>query len=204
MYVTEKLAVLQTHWADSMRYTLCMLTSVPVLPLEALVDLVNGWGREPRREAGEAQQAYPPRENLFARAGLAHQVAAAVTDADLERVADLLHPVFAAADATDRAARVTELLTVVDVRPALHSVGGTIQPSWLIPDGRDTILAAAATALHAQLVDHAPDRLGTCAGQRCADVYIDASPSGDRRFCSVTCQTRTRVAAFRQRKTSPL
>jgi len=127
-------------------------------------------------------------------------VAAAVTDADLRRVADLVYPVFTATEATERASRVTDLLASVGVRPALRADGGAIQPAWLIADSRDALLAGAATALHAQLVDHTPDRLGTCSGHRCADVYIDASPAGDRRFCSVTCQTRTRVAAFRGRK----
>ncbi|WP_374119541.1 CGNR zinc finger domain-containing protein [Streptomyces sp. RKAG290] len=42
--------------------------------------------------------------------------------------------------------------------------------------------------------------MGTCAGERCVDVYIDQSPGGRRRFCSVTCQNRTRVAAFRSRR----
>jgi CGNR zinc finger len=178
-------------------------TCVQVMPLEALVDLVNGWGSQPRTEAGEAQQPYPvllDLLDLLARAGVSEQLAAVITDDDLQRVADLLHPVFAATAANERAARVSDLLATVGLRPALSSVGGAIQPSWLIPDSRDTILAGAATALYAQLIDHAPDRLGTCSGQRCADVYIDASPAGDRRFCSITCQTRTRVAAFRQRK----
>ena len=133
--------------------------------------------------------------------GSAEQGATADADADLHRVADLLHPVFTATDATERASE-SDLLTSVGVRPALRADGSAIQPAWLIADSRDALLAGAATALHAQLVDHTPDRLGTCSGHRCADVYIDASPAGDRRFCSITCQTRTRVAAFRQRKTT--
>jgi predicted RNA-binding Zn ribbon-like protein len=185
-----------------MRYTLPVDTFVQVMPLDALVELVNGWGSRPRAEAGEAQQPYPVRSQLLARAGVPEQAATLTTDDDLQGVADLLHPVFAATGAGERAARVSDLLATVGVRPALSSVGGAIQPSWRIPDPRDAILAGAATALHGQLIDHAPDRLGTCSGQRCADVYIDASPAGDRRFCSITCQTRTRVAAFRQRKTS--
>jgi predicted RNA-binding Zn ribbon-like protein len=185
-----------------MRYTRLVDTSVQVMPLDALVELVNGWGSRPRAEAGEAQLPYPVLADLLARAGVSEQAATAITDDDLQRVADLLHPVFAATDAGERAARVSDLLATVGVRPALNSVGGAIQLAWLIADSRDTILAGAATALHAQLIDHTPDRLGTCSGQRCADAYIDASPTGDRRFCSITCQTRTRVAAFRQRKTS--
>jgi predicted RNA-binding Zn ribbon-like protein len=185
-----------------MRYTRGVLTSVQVMPLEALVDLVNGWGSQPRDVAGETQLAYPPLMDLLVLAQVPDQVAVAVTDADLVRVADLLHPVFVAGEATERATRVTDLLAAAGVRPALRAVDGAIQAGWLVHDSGAAILAAAATALRAQLIDHSPDRLGTCAGRRCADVYIDGSPGGDRRFCSVTCQTRTRVAAFRQRKTA--
>ena len=35
---------------------------------------------------------------------------------------------------------------------------------------------------------------------QCADVYVDASPTHDRRYCSVTCQNRARVAAYRARR----
>jgi predicted RNA-binding Zn ribbon-like protein len=172
------------------------------MPLDALVDLVNGWGSQPRVAAGEAQQAYPPLADLLARAGASDQVAAAATDVALQRVADLLYPVFATTEVTERATLVTDLLAASELRPTLGTVDGVLRPGWLIPDPRDAILAAAAIALHAQLGEHDPDRLGTCAGDRCADVYIDASPAGDRRFCSITCQTRMRVAAFRRRKTA--
>ena len=67
-------------------------------------------------------------------------------------------------------------------------------------DPRQALLAAAALTLRHQLAHHDPDRLGVCSGQRCADAYIDASPRQSRRFCSVTCQNRARVAAWRQRK----
>jgi predicted RNA-binding Zn ribbon-like protein len=174
-----------------------MATTVPVMPLDTLVDLVNGWGSGPRAEAGETDGSYPARAETLAWP----DVAAEVTDADLRRVADALYPVFATTEITERATLVTDLLAAVGVRPALHAVAGVIQPTWLIPDPRDAVLAAAVTALHGQLGERGADRLGTCAGHRCADAYIDVSPAGDRRFCSVTCQTRTRVAAFRRRKT---
>ncbi|WP_425554615.1 CGNR zinc finger domain-containing protein [Kribbella sancticallisti] len=44
--------------------------------------------------------------------------------------------------------------------------------------------------------------MGTCAADGCADVYIDVSARAHRRFCSVTCQNRTRVAAFRRRQST--
>jgi predicted RNA-binding Zn ribbon-like protein len=173
---------------------------VQVMPLDALVDLVNGWGSQPRTAAGEAQQAYRPLADLLERAGAPDQVAAVATDVALQRVADLLYPVFATTDIAERATRVTDLLAASSVRPALDATAGVIRPIWTVPRSRDAILAAAAVALHAQLGERGADRLGTCAGDRCADVYIDASPAGDRRFCSITCQTRTRVAAFRRRR----
>ncbi|MFI1676368.1 CGNR zinc finger domain-containing protein [Streptomyces sp. NPDC020607] len=43
-------------------------------------------------------------------------------------------------------------------------------------------------------------RIGIRTGGHCADVYVDQSPGGRRRFCSVTCQNRARVAAFRSRR----
>ena len=69
-----------------------------------------------------------------------------------------------------------------------------------MPRARDALLAAAAVTLHTQLVEHDPERLGTCASTRCGDVFVDASPGAHRRFCSVTCQNRERVAAFRRRR----
>jgi predicted RNA-binding Zn ribbon-like protein len=58
---------------------------------------------------------------------------------------------------------------------------------------------SAVLALRDQLATH-PDRLGICHDRHYADVYVDASPAGHRRFCSLTCQNRSRVASFRERK----
>jgi predicted RNA-binding Zn ribbon-like protein len=69
-----------------------------------------------------------------------------------------------------------------------------------VDEPRDALLAAAALTLRHQLAQHDPDRIGVCTGRNCADAYIDASPAGQRRFCSVTCQNRARVAAWRQRR----
>ena len=170
-----------------MRYTARMAVHADPMAIPWLVDLVNGWGTEPRARAGG--RARPPRHAaLPASAG------------ELERIADLLYPVFAAADATEKAALVADLLARTGVRPALAGVDGRIEPRWLVPRERDALLAAAAIALRGQLLDHGPDRLGTCADAACGDAYVDASPAGHRRFCSVTCQNRARVAAFRRRR----
>ena len=159
------------------------------MSMPMLVDLVNGWGAVPRAKA--ANRDRPP---VAAFAG------GAFTDAALERAADRLYPVFAADGAAERARLVTDLLTSCRLQPALGVAGDRIQAEWLVARRRDALLAATAVALHRQLVEHEPERLGTCASTSCGDAFADASPGAHRRFCSVTCQNRERVAAFRRRK----
>ena len=165
------------------------------MPLPMLVELVNGWGTVPRASADSRDR--PPLAEFVER----HAVSGAgFTDAALERVADQLYPVFAAGDSAERARLVTDLMTRTRLQPALGVDGDRIRPEWLVARERDAILAAAAVTLRAQLVEHDPERLGTCASTRCGDAYADASPGAHRRFCSVTCQNRERVAAFRRRR----
>jgi predicted RNA-binding Zn ribbon-like protein len=170
-----------------------MPTEVQPLPLPLLVDLVNGWGSVPRAQGGARER--PPIAAFADRLPVSGLSAAA-----LERVADRLYPVFAAGGAAERAHIVTELLTSCRVQPALDADGDRIRAGWLVPRKSDALLAAAAVALHDQLVEHEPERLGTCASTSCGDAFADASPGAHRRFCSVTCQNRERVAAFRRRR----
>jgi predicted RNA-binding Zn ribbon-like protein len=165
------------------------------IPASALVELVNGWGTVPRANGGDRQP--PPIAEFVAAHVIPDALAACFSDLTLERTADRLYPVFAATDTAARAHLVTELLRTSGVHPAL---GSDCQAEWLVPRRRHAVLAAGAVALHAQLSAHDPQRLGTCASTSCADVYIDASPGAHRRFCSVTCQNRERVAAFRRRR----
>jgi predicted RNA-binding Zn ribbon-like protein len=185
-----------------MRYTDVMATTVRPMPVAALVDLVNGWGSVPRVEAGEQDLPLPSRAELVARLSLPARGRSTATDAELRRVADLTYPVFAAADDAERAEALNALLGRAGVRPALDASGARLRAGWLVEAQGETLLAAAATALLEQLSTHGPDRLGTCEGRRCADVFVDSSPAGHRRFCSLTCQNRARVAAFRRRRTA--
>jgi predicted RNA-binding Zn ribbon-like protein len=172
-----------------------MKMEVPLMPASTLVELINGWGTVPRAQGGDRER--PPLAPFVAAHAIPEALAACFTDPALERAADRLYPVFAATAASERARLVTALLRTSGVRPAL---GSRCQPQWLVSRKQDAVLAAGAVALHAQLSEHDPDRLGTCASTRCADVYVDASPGAHRRFCSVTCQNRERVAAFRRRR----
>jgi predicted RNA-binding Zn ribbon-like protein len=178
-----------------MRYADEMATEVQAMSPAMLVDLVNGWGTVPRARA-DAREC-PPIAAFIARHAASD---AGLTVAGLGRLADRLYPVFAAGGAAERASLVNDLMAKSGARPALGLADGGIRPSWLVPRERDATLAAAAITLHAQLVEHDPERLGTCASARCGDVFVDASPGAHRRFCSVTCQNRERVAAFRRRR----
>jgi predicted RNA-binding Zn ribbon-like protein len=162
---------------------------VEPMPPDLLVWLVNEWGAVPRAAAGEEDRPYPDPAPLGAAGA-----------PDLAGVAGRLHAIFAAPHLTERVRLLATLLTHTGVRPGLTLAGDLPRESWHVDDPRDALLAAAALTLRHQLAQHAPDRTGVCTGRNCADAYIDASPAGQRRFCSVTCQNRARVAAWRQRK----
>jgi CGNR zinc finger len=184
------------------RYAVCVAMPVSSMPLTALVDLVNGWGSIPRREAGEQEWPYPAHDRIGDRLGVP-SASVPETDEALVAVADHLHPVFTVLDAASGAAKVNALLSSTEVRPSLQQVGEQLHDGWVVDDPERAVLAAAAVALRTHLAEYGVTRLGTCAGRRCADVYVDASPMGNRRFCSITCQNRTRVAAYRTRHPRP-
>jgi predicted RNA-binding Zn ribbon-like protein len=119
-------------------------------------------------------------------------------DEPATEVADACFFVFAADGDAARAELVTQLLDRTAVRPALAS-GDRLTAAWTVDDPAQALPAAAALALREHLAAH-PDRLGVCADEKCADVYVDQSPAGHRRFCSLTCQNRSRTAAFRARR----
>jgi CGNR zinc finger protein len=174
----------------------------PMSP-DVLVWLINEWGSVPRAAAGEDQAPYPDAgllAALLAGSGVRECPPELLTSQALSRTADRLHPVFAAADPGEQLGLVNTLLTETGVRPALELADGRPSETWLAEDPGQALVAAAALALRHQLAVGDPDRVGVCSGHRCADAYIDASPGKRRRFCSVTCQNRARVAAWRRQR----
>ena len=157
-----------------------MPIDVRPLPLDALVALVNDWGSRPRAAGRREMPAGPP-----------GPVA----------VADRLHAVFADGDPAGRAAAVSAMLGETGVRPVVGITADGLTAGWQVPREEDALLAGAALALREHLAAH-PERIGVCHDRHCADVYVDASPAGHRRFCSLTCQNRSRVAAYRARRRS--
>jgi len=60
--------------------------------------------------------------------------------------------------------------------------------------------ATCATALAIVIGAHGLRRMGICQAERCDRVYIDTSRNGSRHFCSASCLSRQKVAAFRARR----
>jgi predicted RNA-binding Zn ribbon-like protein len=62
-----------------------------------------------------------------------------------------------------------------------------------------TWTAICAAGLAEMIGDGEAQRLGTCERADCGRVYVDVSKNASRRFCSLTCQNRVKVAMFRER-----
>ena len=169
---------------------------------DVLVWLVNEWGSVPRAAAGEDRAPYP--DARLARRPASRLGCPCVPARTPHHPGPPPHrrpaaPVFAAGPG-DRAVLVNSLLTETAIRPALELTDGQPAETWLVEDAGEGLAAAAALTLRHQLAAADPGRLGTCEGRRCADAYIDTSPAARRRFCSVTCQNRARVAAWRRQR----
>jgi predicted RNA-binding Zn ribbon-like protein len=72
-----------------------------------------------------------------------------------------------------------------------HPADAALLPMWT---------SICAEGLARMIGAQSAHRLGICVAANCDRVYVDATKNGSRRFCSVTCQNRTKTAAFRQRK----
>ncbi|MEU6994574.1 CGNR zinc finger domain-containing protein [Streptomyces sp. NPDC046465] len=184
-----------------------MAVTLTAIPIELVTELVNGWGTLPRQDDGRGDAPHRPVADIAARLGLPARLRAALTPELLARAADRLHEVFSARDAEACARRLTRVLADSGVRPVMEAGdgggdgdSGTLRTAWRVDDAGHALVAVAAVTLRQYLADHGFARIGICTGGHCADVYIDQSPGGRRRFCSVTCQNRARVAAFRSRR----
>jgi predicted RNA-binding Zn ribbon-like protein len=60
-------------------------------------------------------------------------------------------------------------------------------------------LADFGTAVAMLLGSGEVDRLRRCCAERCDDLFLDTTRNRTQRFCSTSCQNRTKVASFRAR-----
>lgn len=105
-------------------------------------------------------------------------------------------------DVDAAAALLNELLAVHPAHPHLAKE----QAVWrLHHHPADAALVPMCTAICAEGIARMigagyANRFGTCESNDCERVFFDTSKNASRRFCSVTCQNRTKTAAFRRRR----
>jgi predicted RNA-binding Zn ribbon-like protein len=178
-----------------------MITEVRPADPAWVVAFVNEYGTEPRREAGEQREPYPPPGTLGEHGA---PPASGLTEAQLVSLADDLHRVFASPSRSAAADALNGLLKASCPVPRVRidGAGDGYERSWTV-EAMASLPAAPLTAACAlALLDvlTGPWRFGLCEASGCADVYVDRSPGGRRRYCSSPCQNRTKVAAFRRRR----
>jgi predicted RNA-binding Zn ribbon-like protein len=166
--------------------------------LEHVVDFINGYADPPRREAGEQDEAYPVLGPTLSR------LAGRTSKSDLAAVANRLYPIFSASDKA-ATATLNSLLEEAHLAPRLawdDEEGATT--AWVAPPQASRLLASCVISLWEWFATNETPRVGTCAADRCVDVFVDNSPAGVKRFCSTTCLNRTKVAAHRARQRAKL
>jgi predicted RNA-binding Zn ribbon-like protein len=121
---------------------------------------------------------------------------------------DQARQVITAVDAGDlaRAARRTNaMLMATGARPQLDTHGpGVWNLHFHGPDDSFGVgwSAGIAAGLAMALGTRDAGRLGVCAAEQCDRVHLDTSRNGGRRFCSTRCQSRTKAAAHRARRSA--
>jgi len=127
--------------------------------------------------------------------------------ADLRRAARRLREVFAAEDAGAAADRINDLLGEHAHPPRLTAHGGG--SGWhLHVDGSDDapwaewFLTSSCLALAVLLAERQAPPGGFCASPSCGRPFVNVGRGSARRYCSVTCGTRERVARHRTSETA--
>lgn len=182
-----------------------MFDSHVTILLDATVAIVNAltdgeaYGRPYLAPSGEALPAavvavLPPRADRVVPQEEAEYFA---------KAAHRMRQVFEAQDVDEAAGLVNALLLETGARPQLDRAPG--EPWQLHFHGADDSLAVGwtagcATALALAVGSALAGRLGVCQASQCDRVFVDGSRNGVRQFCSPSCQSRTKAAAFRARQ----
>jgi predicted RNA-binding Zn ribbon-like protein len=152
----------------------------------------------PGRPAGRAALSA-----VLRKYGESEPIEVSATDlAELRQAALLLREVFAAEDADTAAIRLNGLLAGRAHPPRLTSHGGT--SGWhLHVDGDDDapwaewFLTSSSLALAVLLAERQAPPAGLCASPSCGRPFVNVGRGTARRYCSVACGTRERVARHR-------
>jgi predicted RNA-binding Zn ribbon-like protein len=127
-----------------------------------------------------------------------------VTRHDLEELRELreefraFFTACANSDGVQAADRLNSLLIQHPVHPLLSGHDGQPWHVHYTESGSmaDKYAAGAAMGLAVRLSELGVDRFGTCAASPCEGVFIDASESGSRRYCSDRCADRAAATLF--------
>ena len=155
---------------------------VALSPREALAALSRILAIDPPSVA-QLTQAHVPAFVALARR--IRSVFANLHDRDIDAAAATLNELLAAHPAHPHLAKERGVW-----RLHHHPHEAPLVPMW-------TAICAAGLA---EMIGHgAAQRLGTCERPDCGRIYVDVSKNASRRFCSLSCQNRVKVATFRER-----
>ncbi len=164
---------------------------VEPLTITTLVELVNEFSDATRRAAAETAQPYP--DAIGGEAPTRSRT-------ELIDAANRLFEIFKAAPDPNTVAQHLDLIIRESSLTVAVAFDGESISRELVA-GSQTLTAAAGALTILEVVERrGPSRLGICEASNCADVYIDGSQQGARKYCSNTCNTRMRVGRLRQRE----
>jgi hypothetical protein len=172
--------------------------------MEQLLLLVNEWGDIPRERAGNRLSPYPALETFLDEWPEGWGLFGGARSQDLVAVANRAYELFAAKSGGELAELLTHLLADARIGCSWEARDWAVHEVWstdihqLTQHPDRAMLAAVALTLVEHVRAH-PDgsRLGTCNANACADAFVDHSPAGLRRYCSVPCQNRQRARVYR-------
>lgn len=126
--------------------------------------------------------------SLAEHAVLMRRVFEAVREGDLAGAVALLNPAL-----VDTGARpqLDPLPDGVGWHVHFHGTDDSLATGWA---------AGCTTGLALAIGSDLAGRLGVCGAERCERVFVDVSRNAGRRFCSTSCQNRTKTAAYRARR----
>lgn len=114
------------------------------------------------------------------------QIFVSSTESDLDRAANIVNELLRKSPASPYLAKEDGIW-----RLHHHPPDAPVLPMWR---------AICAESMARMIGAQAADRLGICNAVRCDRVFVDTSKNGTKRYCSSSCQNRSKMAAFRARK----
>ncbi|GAA0467409.1 hypothetical protein Ade02nite_88770 [Paractinoplanes deccanensis] len=100
-----------------------------------------------------------------------------------------------------RAEDVAEINRAAAEPPLIPQLTADITPAWRLPASATQVLSAIARDAVDLFSGRFATRIRECGAPDCYLIFVDTSPSGRRRWCSMeTCGNRSKVRALRSRR----